>query len=156
MDAYAQHDVWTRIDSVQKARAVFRAVSSQIAQEAGLSEYVCPFAFRLSCDGAHKKPLRLEEPSTEKQAHGSTGDESITDEAAQEGFCDNGDVGSGERLLYLLQNWDVKHGVVLVVSRINGGFMMAELLGLRRRVIFLKCYIWDAMMPLPEKSGCKP
>lgn len=130
MYAYA-HDIWFRVDSVQDARAVFRAVSSQIAKEAGLREYVCPFAFRLSCGGTQKTPLRLEEPPTEKQGH-----ESITDEAVQEGFCDNDDVGSGERLLYLLQNWNVEHGVVVVVSRINGGFMMAELLGIRRRVVF--------------------
>ncbi|CAN0026333.1 unnamed protein product, partial [Laminaria digitata] len=50
---------------------------------------------------------------------------------SEEGYCDNGDVGSGEKLLYLLQKWDIRDRV-LVVTRINGGFVRAELLGVRR------------------------
>ncbi|CAM9398651.1 unnamed protein product, partial [Hapterophycus canaliculatus] len=48
-----------------------------------------------------------------------------------EGYCDNGDVGSGEKLLHLLQKWDVRHRV-LMVTRIDGGFMRADLMGIRR------------------------
>lgn len=49
----------------------------------------------------------------------------------EEGYRDNGDVGSGEKLLHLLQKWDVRHRV-LMVTRIDGGFMKAELMGIRR------------------------
>ena len=116
-----------RIGSVQEARAVCKAVSSQIAQEAGFSEYVCPFAFRLSCNEVLKAPRRLEALPREAPV----ADDESTGDVTQEGFCDNGDVGSGEKLLYLLQRRGLRH-IVLVVSRINGGFMMAELLGIRR------------------------
>ncbi|CAN0075784.1 unnamed protein product, partial [Sphacelaria rigidula] len=48
-----------------------------------------------------------------------------------EGSCDNGDVGSGEKLLYLLQKWNIWN-TVLAVTRIDGGFVQAEILGIRR------------------------
>lgn len=54
-----------------------------------------------------------------------------------EGFCDNGDVGSGEKLLYLLQKLDIRNRV-LVVTRIDQGFVAAELLGIRRCETSLK------------------
>lgn len=46
---------------------------------------------------------------------------------------DNGDVGSGDKLLYLLQKWDIRNAV-LAVTRIDGGFAQAEILGIRRCV----------------------
>lgn len=48
-----------------------------------------------------------------------------------EGGFDNGDVGSGDKLLYLLQKWDIQDAV-LAVTRIDGGFAMAEIMGIRR------------------------
>ena len=59
-----------------------------------------------------------------------------------EGSDDAGDVGAGEKLLHLLQRWDVKN-VVLVVTRHDsdslhgGGFLASEKLGVQRYRIML-------------------
>lgn len=53
-----------------------------------------------------------------------------------EGRFDNGDVGSGDKLLYLLQKWDIRNSV-LAVTRIDGGFAQAEILGIRRCEVYL-------------------
>ncbi|CAM9173571.1 unnamed protein product, partial [Ectocarpus sp. 12 AP-2014] len=94
-----------------------------IERDAAFSDFVSPFAFRL----AHVRGART-------QASKNVGDISRAPKNnadAEEGFCDNGDVGSGEKLLHLLQKWDVRQRV-LIVTRINGGFMWAELMGIRR------------------------
>lgn len=108
------------MNTAAEARAVSEAVSAQIQCEAAFSEFVCPFAYRLAC-------LRGPDPRVGNDRSPAV----APDTEEEEGFCDNGDIGSGEKLLYLLQKWDVRHRV-LVVTRINGGFMMAELLGIRR------------------------
>lgn len=99
-------------------------MSIQIEHEAGLSEFVCPFAYRLECAGG-QEPVGL-------RSRKATGPDNDGEGGCEEGgYCDNGDVGSGEKLLYLLQKWDVRHKV-LVVTRIDRGFLKAELLGIRR------------------------
>jgi len=104
-------------------RAISEAVSTSAAREAALSEFVGPFAYRLLCvgQGLQQSPRNI----------GDHNQAPRDDSNSQEGFCDNGDVGSGEKLLALLQKWDVRQRV-LMVTRIDGGFMMAELLGARR------------------------
>lgn len=118
-----------RISTQADAKAVGEAVSAQTAREAGLSGFVCPFAFRLGCvdnktpDSSNGDRVD-EEGGAAREARGSINDD-------DEGYCDNGDVGAGEKLLCLLQKWDVRRRV-LVVTRIDGGFVLAELLGVRR------------------------
>lgn len=106
-----------------EARAVVEAVSATTEHEAGFSDFVGPFAYRLACvgHGAQRSPRNLDDRDR--------GPEDDSD--SEEGYCDNGDVGSGEKLLHLLQKWDVRHRV-LMVTRIDGGFVMAELMGVRR------------------------
>lgn len=113
-----------RARTVAEARAVCEAVSAMIERDAAFSDFVSPFAFRL----AHVRGARAQAPK-------NIGDSSRAPKNnadAEEGFCDNGDVGSGEKLLHLLQKWDVRQRV-LIVTRINGGFMWAELMGIRRQ-----------------------
>eukprot|EP00903_Cladosiphon_okamuranus_P010460 g9896.t1 len=95
------------------------------SHDAGFSDFVGPFAYRLACvgQGAQRSPRNLGDRSR--------GPEDDSSNESEEGFCDNGDVGSGEKLLHLLQKWDVRHRM-LMVTRIDGGFMMAELMGVRR------------------------
>ncbi len=113
----------SRVRTVAEVRAISEAVSTTTEREAASSEYVGPFAYRLQCvgQGLQQSPRNIGD-------HNRTSDD---DSNSQEGFCDNGDVGSGEKLLALLQKWDVRQRV-LMVTRIDGGFMMAELLGVRR------------------------
>lgn len=119
----------SRISTRADARAIGKAMFTQTAREAGLSGFVCPFAFRLgSVDSKTPESSNRdqvgEEGGTAREARGSINDDN-------EGYYDNGDVGAGEKLLCLLQKWDVRRRV-LVVTRIDGGFVMAELLGVRR------------------------
>lgn len=109
-----------------EVRAVSDAVSATTEHEAGFSHFVGPFAYRLACvgHGRERSPRNLDDGSRGPE------DDSSSDDS-EEGFCDNGDVGSGEKLLHLLQKWDVRNRV-LMVTRIDGGFMMAELMGIRR------------------------
>lgn len=106
-----------------EVRAISTAVSTTTEQAAALSEFVGPFAYRLRCvaEGARQSPRDIGD-------HNRVPEDDFN---SQEGFCDNGDVGSGEKLLALLQKWDVRQRV-LMVTRIDGGFMRAELLGVRR------------------------
>lgn len=108
-------------------KAVSAAVCATTEHDAGFSDFVGPFAYRLACvghgNGAQRSPRNLGDRSC--------GPEDDNSSDSDEGFCDNGDVGSGEKLLHLLQKWDVRHRV-LMVTRIDGGFIMAELMGVRR------------------------
>lgn len=120
-------------------RAVSGAVSATTEHEAGFSHFVGPFAYRLARGVGHgqQRPPppprnlnlggRSRGPEDDNNNHNSDDD----DDDSEEGFRDNGDVGSGEKLLHLLQKWDVRNRV-LMVTRIDGGFMMAELMGVRR------------------------
>lgn len=109
-------------------RAVGEFICAATEHEAGFSDFVGPFAYRLACvrKGARRSPRNLGDRN-----RGPEDDKSDS----EEGYCDNGDVGSGEKLLHLLQKWDVRNRV-LMVTRIDGGFMMAELMGVRR-------YSWE-------------
>lgn len=113
-----------RVRSEAEVRAASEGVSAMIEQEAGFSEFVGPFAYRLEV----AEPWALRSPRNLGDRN-NRGPEDDND--SEEGYCDNGDVGSGEKLLHLLRKWDVRHRV-LMVTRINGGFMMAELMGVRR------------------------
>lgn len=108
-----------------------------IERDAAFSDFVSPFAYRLA---------RVRGASA--QAPRNIGDRSRppeNDADAEEGFCDNGDVGSGEKLLHLLQKWDVRQRV-LIVTRINGGFMWAELMGIRRQESRTKWCLLSSML----------
>lgn len=124
-----------RVNTVAEAREVSEAVSTMTEREAAPSEFVGPFAYRLACvgEGGGARPPRNigEDDNKKRHAPEKDHDDAVTGSSEQEGYCDNGDVGSGEKLLHLLQKWDVRRRV-LMVTRINGGFMMAELLGVRR------------------------
>lgn len=113
-----------RVHTEADVRAISDTVSATTEQEAGFSDFVGPFAYRLACvgHGAQRSPRNL--------GNGNRGPEEDNSDG-QEGYCDNGDVGSGEKLLHLLQKWDVRNRM-LMVTRIDGGFMMAELMGVRR------------------------
>ena len=77
-------------------------------------------------------------------------------DSGAEGSDDAGDVGAGEKLLHLLQRWDVKN-VVLVVTRHDsdslhgGGFLASEKLGVQRYRVILsrakqvleQCYLYN-------------
>lgn len=116
-----------------EAREASEAVSATTKREAASSEFVGPFAYRLACVGGssarRQSPRKLDDDDDDNLRRAPDQDDAGT--SSEEGYCDNGDVGSGEKLLYLLQKWDVRHRV-LMVTRINGGFMMAELMGVRR------------------------
>lgn len=122
-----------RINTFAEAKAVSEAISAEMERDVGFAGHVCPFAYRLGCvEGDESQAGRgvgsenkLPEAVGPDNGNGSAGN------GREEGFCDKGDVGSGEKLLYLLQKWDVRHRVLLV-TRIDGGFAMAELLGVRR------------------------
>lgn len=112
-----------RVKSPEEAETVRRAISSRVAGEAGCAEHVCPFAYRVARargKGEGGDPTRDEVPP----GVGAASD-------VVEGAVDDGDVGTGEKLLHLLRRWDTKD-TVLAVTRINGGFAMAEILGVRR------------------------
>lgn len=104
-------------------------MSAQAKHDAGFAGFVCPFAYRLAC--VERQNSRGDDDSSQAAMSYSYNGMGAETTNKEEGFCDNGDVGSGEKLLYLLQKWDVRHRV-LVVTRIDGGFMRAELLGIRR------------------------
>lgn len=112
-----------RVRTVAEVKAISEAVSTTTEREAASAEFVGPFAYRLQCVGQGRQ-----QSARNMGDHNRASDD---DSNSQEGFCDNGDVGSGEKLLALLQKWDVRQRV-LIVTRIDGGFMMAELLGVRR------------------------
>ena len=107
-------------------------MSEQTERATAFAEYVCPFAYRLACAGGrHSAPQQSDENPAAAEAAGATAAAVPPENDDKESYCDNGDVGSGEKLLYLLQKWDIRDRV-LVVTRINGGFVKAELLGVRR------------------------
>lgn len=120
----------SRVNTVAEAREVSEVVSATTERLAALSDFVGPFAYRLACAGGggarRQSPRNIGEVS-----NCSRPKEEDCGTSSEEGYCDNGDVGSGEKLLHLLQKWDVRHRV-LIVTRINGGFVMAELMGVRR------------------------
>lgn len=108
-------------------------MSTHIAQEAGFARFVCPFAYRLACGNGVAGTVSHECDHQTPSVNGipTNGDKGMV--AKTEGRSDNGDVGSGDKLLHLLQKWDIQN-TVLTVTRIDGGFVMAELLGVRRCV----------------------
>lgn len=99
-------------------------MSAEIARQAGLAPFVCPFAYRFTKNAGKKHVTHRE---------GGKMDMRDDQEHELEGQVDDGDAGSGEKLLYLLQRRGVRDAV-LAVTRINGGFAMAEILGIRRYV----------------------
>ena len=117
-----------RVNTVAEAQAVCKSVSEQTERDTAFSEFVCPFAYRIARAGGCRSEAQSDGSQAAAAAAAAASPENGGDE---EGYGDNGDVGSGEKLLYLLQKWDIRDRV-LVVTRINGGFARAELLGVRR------------------------
>ena len=120
------------MNTVAGAQAVCKSVSEQTERDAGYSEFVCPFAYRIARAGGRRSAAQSDgSPAAAAATVPAPAGASPGNRNGEEGYCDNGDVGSGEKLLYLLQKWDIWDRV-LVVTRINGGFVKAELLGVRR------------------------
>lgn len=99
-----------------------KAISAKIAGEAGNTEYVCPFAYRLA---------RTRDNNPADKTAGELVIRDGISERIAEDQIDNGDIGSGNKILHLLQRWDIQDAA-LAVTRVNGGFAMAEILGIRR------------------------
>lgn len=119
------------MNTVAGAQAVFKSVSEQTERDAAFSEFVCPFAYRIARAGGRCSAAQSDGSPAAAATVAAPAGASPGNHNDEEGYCDNGDVGSGEKLLYLLQKWDIWDRV-LVVTRINGGFVKAELLGVRR------------------------
>ncbi|CAN0299403.1 unnamed protein product, partial [Phaeothamnion confervicola] len=72
----------------------------------------------------------------------------MKDGQREEGFDDYGDSGTGERLLCLLKNWNA-YDIVIVVIRIDKGFMGASFIGARKfklvvdraKLLLESCYL---------------
>ena len=94
-----------RVNTVAEAQAVCKSVSEQTERDTAFSEFVCPFAYRIARAGGCRSEAQSDGSPTAAAAAAAASPENGGDE---EGYGDNGDVGSGEKLLYLLQKWDIR------------------------------------------------
>lgn len=80
--------VLLRVTTEAEVKAVSEAVSATTEHEAGFSDFVGAFAYRLACVGhrAQRLPRNLGD-----RDRGGPEDDSDS----EEGYCDNGDVGWG-------------------------------------------------------------
>ena len=91
-----------------------------------------PYAFRLRQRSTCDEPLSPSPTSSEGDLRFAEACAVVPeDESRDEGACDGGDVGVGDKLLHLLRHWDVENVVLAVRRNDSRSIVGGEHLGVR-------------------------